>query len=261
MRKISCLALLASAAVVAPAAAQGVAYDNSNQRQVSSLPGFLTSFNQLGGMAVTWTDASGTCTQNWGVLSGNTWGVSGANCADGSDFSLTANGPSQAYFSLWSLHGTGVTEFSMYALSGNAVFDDGSNPSTPGSSLGNAYNYCALNLGFFCLLNTPDHWSTVATYSDEVGVGGNAAYGDLWGKLTVDFGSAFGDPYACGTSSHPDKVCYQDDVTFVQDADQAAGGSAGVPESVTPEPASMSLMAMGLVGMIGAGYRRRRRNG
>lgn len=255
MRRSLASVLLAAATLgAAPLAAQSVGYDPSTPYSATALTGFLTTFSQLNNMQVDWTDATGAHTGYWGDLGGGLWGVTGGQ------FALTANGSNQAYFGLWSLHDIGLTSMTLYASTANAVFDVSGFPTigTPGSSYGNAYNYCSINLGFFCLANTQDQWNTVATYSNPVGIGATPPVGDLWATLTVGFGTPFGvNGTICGTRGNRYDC---NDVSFAQDVDQVAlYDNLGTPQSVTPEPATMSLVATGLVGLLGAGVRRRKR--
>ncbi|HEY3935499.1 MAG TPA: PEP-CTERM sorting domain-containing protein [Gemmatimonadales bacterium] len=237
-------AALGTLALAAPLAGQSVTTDNSSPFSANSMTGFLTQFNQVGGLTVDWTFSDGTTgSGTWGLLSGGTWGVVGA------DFSLTAHGNDQAYFSLWTLStDKDLASFGLDALTGNAVFDIDNFPTvgTLGSSFGNEFNYCSNVFLGGCFSNTTDHWNSLATYLRPIGIGGNSPVGDLYGILDVSFGA---------------ETPFEGQVKFQEDLDKVNGisGDPSFPQEETPEPTTMTLVAMGLVGLGAAGKRRRRR--
>ncbi len=235
--------------------AQFVQTDASSPIQVDQINPFLLTFGDLAGITVNWTTTGGSGSGIWGSLGGGTCGVAGAN------FSLSADCGDQTYFGLWNLSGQGVTDFSINPLTANKVFDIVNYvEDTPGSSLGEPFGYCNINFGFFCLWQVNDQWSTVVTYSKPVGVGGNDPIGDLWGGIDVAFGNTFGVQQTC-EKKIGSKIKYYDcsvyDVSFTSDADQF--GQLSNPEEI-PEPGTLSLLALGLTGLAGAGRRRLRRS-
>jgi MYXO-CTERM domain-containing protein len=237
---------------IAPVAgAQTDGTDNTLTSNVGSISSYTALFKSLDGMTVSWTTSNGCptadCTGTWGHIGGSTWGVISNSH---SNFSLTANGNLDTYgigaFGYnWDLTGKNITGFSMDATTADAVFDILAFPDgTPGSSLGNEFGECKTFIFVFCVQG--DQWNTVATYSDEIGVGGNAPVGDLYGLLDVSFGKKF------GSSDHSASVA------FTQDMDLTSGDFS-IPQEATPEPGVMTMMATGLVGLAGLARRRRKR--
>lgn len=241
----------ALALAVVPASAQTIVVDNSSPFDASpGLTGYQTNFGDLGGMMVDWTFADGSTGSGvWGDLGFGFWGV------DDSDFTLSGWGLLDTFFFDWSLRAKNLSSFTLHAAPGLAVFDIWTNPvGSPGSSNGAPMDIEGLNgCGFLCFASG-DQWNTVATYSNPVGIGGAAPVGDLYATLNVAFGTTFGTPNCQFFGD-----CTDYDINFSQDMDNAPlGGSIGVPQETVPEPATMTLLATGLVGMAAA--RRRRKN-
>jgi hypothetical protein len=250
------LAILASTAVVlalaAPgaASAQTISTPASPSGQAGSIVDYTAQFNQLGGMNVSWTtsDDGGCslgCSGTFGSLGSGVWGV------EGLDFSLKTIGIADSYGLLnpfqWQLKGKYLTGFSIDPAGASAVFDIVNAPDieTPNSSFGRPFQWASCILVVFCS-PIDDKWNTTATYTTPVGIGGADPVGDLYAKLDVTFGGGktFG-------GSRLATANFSQDLDLVDSRGVILG-------SVTPEPATMSMMAFGLVGMAGMARRRRR---
>jgi hypothetical protein len=250
---------------------------------VAAVTHFTTDFNTVGGMTVNWTLTGGSSSGTWADLgqiflsSGDHtdyWGVWT------NSFKLWAPAGGDSFSTDWKLWATNLTGFSINALSGKGAFDIiGSPDDTQGSSSGKPFNWAG-----------NDQWNTTVTYSTPVDVLGQPTLPDEWGSLSVDFGQnkscagfdfggscdafvgghfvnigytftdiVFGTSTGCNGALNPivnqsgsgdNTQCY---AQFAQDLDNIA------PLNVTPEPGTMSLLAMGLVGMAGV-TRRKRKN-
>ncbi|MEO5843487.1 MAG: PEP-CTERM sorting domain-containing protein [Caldimonas sp.] len=208
-----------------PAQAQVVYATDGTTANVPGLTGFATTGADMTGLGVTATFSNGfSQSLAWG-----TTGV-GAGGVFGTGWSLTLNGDS--FTTNWIFDFTTVqAQLTSLVLDGSTGLTilDRTNPSpgTPGSSSGLDFNF-ATGSCVGCM--------ATATYGGLTSVGGAAAVGDLFQKVTVTFG---------GTGPRVDWA-------FVQDTDNDSRFVPGIPE---PETYALMLGGLGLVSWVA---RRRR---
>lgn len=247
MRRWTKLAPLALLIGLAQAPAHG-AVTYSTGAGVSNIPG-LTGFATTGAMmdslSVTATFLSGSETRLWADIDPDSGGVSGTG------WSLRVDG--DTFGAPWQFTNTrtiGATpdKLTTLVLDGRnalTVFDRsfGGLTGTPGSALGQDFVCASTSV---CADN-----QVRVLYDFLVSVGANAAIGDLWQTVTIQF---------CGPNS-PAGNCQQSQGTlsdglggnwsFLQDTDNDS-------RLLAPEPGSLALVGLAL-GVVG-GWLRRRRN-
>lgn len=216
------LALLACVAMGYPAQADSlsVGFTNGVANSTDTIVNFKTTGMDMTGMAVTFTFTDGSSATSFWSGGSNSLGTN-----NGVTLSLTGD----TYFSQWHLRnlnkdGLGVTQMVVDAGLGNTVFDQtfGNSQGTPLSSSGRTFNPTA---GFKGL-------DITATYSDIVSVNPNAALGDLYRTLTVDFTNQGG-------------LFNGRRLTFWSDTDTVEG--LGDPQSIrTPAPPALLLALLGV---------------
>lgn len=218
------LSLFAVFAIAATPVHAVVTYatDTSTTSPIGGLTGYSTSGDQMSGMTVTASFSSGvTETRSWATTGAGSGGVTGT----GWGLSLTGDTYSAPWdFTMSAVAGNLglITQLILNGNTGYTVFDR-TNPSwgTDGSAQG-------VDLWF-----ADSSIDALVTYSDQVSITPNAAVGDLWHIVTVDFTSAIGSSF-----------------TFYQDTDNDSRLGQ------VPEPAMLGLLGIGL---LAAGMARRNR--
>ncbi len=242
MRSILIFVLSSAAAFAGTITTTGAT--NGSPFSIVDVTGFSTTGDQMAGLLVTGNfSTGGNVVCLWaatGVDSGGCSGTTGSN-----SFSLALSG--DTFSSSWILNGISTAVgASLQSLvfngpAGFTVFDRTSpSPGTPGSSSGRDANG---STNAKSGKGEPAAVNGVATYSNIVSVGANAALADLYAQVTIVFGAG-GAGLTAGQSAD-----------FLMDTD-SIGLRGDVPGSGVPEPSTLALIGGGLLGL--AAFRRKR---
>lgn len=227
------------AASVAHASTTNTFTSGTLQNSVAGIATAHTYGNMMDGMLVTAYFSNGTSsTKTWSDGSGTSGGVGSSS----SGWILEAlNGYRTDDIGAWKLTNfstsTTITRLSFDGAPGNTVFDT---DYLGVGTIGTTNSMIGHNLSLFSG-NTPYAPSAAATFSDAVGVGGNAALGDIYRRLEIDFsqGNYGGLPY----HSYYAPPAY---LTFSMDTDNLSINGDIAP---VPVPAAAWLLLSGLSGL------------
>ena len=213
------------------ASAATLVFDNTSPVSIPGIANVQTDGNEMAGLSVTAVFAGGVSeTLAWAPTGAGTGGVTGTG------WSLSASG--DTFFDLaWNWSQTTAASLQRITLDGGpglTLFDTdfGASEGTPNSALGNS---------FFTNLGANIDGLITATYSNVIQIGANAAVGDLFQILDIDFSSA----------NLPGAVLAPFSFQFSQDTDN------DIRAVQTPEAGTLAVLGIGLVGL---GFMRRRRS-
>lgn len=215
--------LFATSFSVANAASVTIVKDAGTLQNTTALTGFATTGAMMDGMSlgITYGDGS-TTTATWGstgISSGDAQWAGGLLELTGDSFDFSWNLIAQV----------GITSILIDAGVGDSLFDTtfGGAMGTDGSALGKD----------FSVVSSSADYDITATYIDAIGVGGNAAVGDLYRSLFIDFGQR----------------AYTGTLRFFQDTDNLLFAGDLNP---VPVPAAAWLFGSALLGFFGFSRRK-----
>ncbi len=217
---IMCTLIASLAMSTANAATVTVNYDAGTLQDTTAITNYATTGANMDGMNLEITYGDGTSTS---ALWGNTGISSGVATWTGGFLELIGD----SFYSSWNLVAqTGISSILLDAAIGNSLFD-----TTFDNSLGTVGSAAGRD---FSVTSASADYNITATYIDAIGVAGNAAVGDIYRYLFIDFG----------------QTAYTGTLGFLQDTDNLRDISP------VPVPAAAWLFGSALLGFFGFSRRK-----